>query len=434
MGMAASQARLLALTARMHDIELRAQNIESQKLSLATQQDEAYEKYCAAMDATKIQIGISSGLGTSYIDASFQTMCGWHGLDGRARQYSLINNMTGKVLVNQEVFDAFEAYGADKYTFAFAMYKNDNGEGDGYQGQSNWITGGPYGSNQSDSDAQNVGIGENHTEYTFNDGDYSLINDYPPVGGPGDCDLYMTEVEYMVFLDHTDGGANPDSELMAAYEDLLTSSQNNEPVSKRREYLNTFREILYKNHGDEIFFLMGINKNDTCGTYSGGTYYDVNGDPAATMPSSGSPNPMDDPQFKYYLNLWQQIHDAGGCEVMDSQYAGGTEGVEWLNNMISAGLLSIYMFNHSSSSNGFELTTIATSYGDNYLQEVDDEAKIKKAEVEYEHELDVINRKETKFDTQLKKLETEENACKTELDSLKKVKDDNIDRTFNLFS
>lgn len=433
MGMAASQARLLALTARMHDIELRAQNIESQKLSLATQQDEAYEKYCAAMDATKIQIGISSGLGTSYIDASFQTMCGWHGLDGRARQYSLVNNMTGKVLVNQEVFDAFEAYGADKYTFAFAMYKNDNGEGDGYQGQSNWITGGPYGSMVSDSDAQNIGINENINGEDCT-GEAFQNTQYPAAAGGanGISDLYMTEVEYMVFLDHTDGGANPDSELMAAYEDLLTSSQNNEPVSKRREYLNTFREILYRNHGDEIFFLMGINKNDTCGTYSGGTYTDAGG-VQTTMPAS-APNPLKDPQFQYYLNLWQQIHDAGGCEVMDPRYASGTEGVEWLNNMISAGLLSIYMFNPGSSSHGFELTTIATSYGDNYLQEVDDEAKIKKAEVEYEHELDVINRKDTKFDTQLKKLETEENACKTEIDSLKKVKDDNIDRTFNLFS
>ena len=57
MGMAASQARLLALTSRMHDIELRAQNLESQKLSLATQEDAAYQKYCDALDAKKIQVG-----------------------------------------------------------------------------------------------------------------------------------------------------------------------------------------------------------------------------------------------------------------------------------------------------------------------------------------------------------------------------------------
>lgn len=37
MGMAASQARLLTLTSRLHDVEYKAQNIESQKIALATQ-------------------------------------------------------------------------------------------------------------------------------------------------------------------------------------------------------------------------------------------------------------------------------------------------------------------------------------------------------------------------------------------------------------
>ncbi len=48
MGMAASQARLLSLTSRLHDVELRAQAIESQKIALATQKDELYENYCEA--------------------------------------------------------------------------------------------------------------------------------------------------------------------------------------------------------------------------------------------------------------------------------------------------------------------------------------------------------------------------------------------------
>ena len=46
MGMAASQARLLQITARMHDIEFKAQSIEDAKISLATQRDELYKDYC----------------------------------------------------------------------------------------------------------------------------------------------------------------------------------------------------------------------------------------------------------------------------------------------------------------------------------------------------------------------------------------------------
>jgi hypothetical protein len=135
-------------------------------------------------------------------------------------------------------------------------------------------------------------------------------------------------------------------------------------------------------------------------------------------------------EFNYYVRLCQQIRDAGGCEVIESQYAGGASGDEWFNTMVNSGLASLYVLRGED----WESTTIATSVGSNYLQEVNDDDKAKKAEVEYEHELKIINRKDTKFDLQLKKLETEENACKTELESLKKVRDDNVERTFNLFS
>ena len=38
MGMAASQARLLTITSRLHDVEYNAQNIESQKIQLSEQE------------------------------------------------------------------------------------------------------------------------------------------------------------------------------------------------------------------------------------------------------------------------------------------------------------------------------------------------------------------------------------------------------------
>ena len=62
-----------------------------------------------------------------------------------------------------------------------------------------------------------------------------------------------------------------------------------------------------------------------------------------------------------------------------------------------------------------------------------DDDELKKAEAEYEHELDIIDRKETKMDNELAKLETERKAITTEMDSLKTVRDDNIDRTFGIF-
>ena len=68
------------------------------------------------------------------------------------------------------------------------------------------------------------------------------------------------------------------------------------------------------------------------------------------------------------------------------------------------------------------------------MQEVQDEADLKKAEATYEYELGVINQKDTKFDRDLSKLETERTSITTEMDSIKKVRDDNIQRTFGIFS
>mgnify|MGYP000039151673 FL=1 len=45
-----------------------------------------------------------------------------------------------------------------------------------------------------------------------------------------------------------------------------------------------------------------------------------------------------------------------------------------------------------------------------------------------------INAKDKKFDTDIAALEQERNAIKTEIDTLKTVAKDNVERTFKLFS
>ena len=120
MGMAASQARLLALTAQMHNIELKAQGIESGKIALATQEDAVYQKYCDAMDKTKIQIGIIGDMGkTQYIDANYKNVCTYN--PDNVKQYCLLNNRTGRVIVPSDVKNYYEYFENDKFAFAWAM-------------------------------------------------------------------------------------------------------------------------------------------------------------------------------------------------------------------------------------------------------------------------------------------------------------------------
>ena len=67
------------------------------------------------------------------------------------------------------------------------------------------------------------------------------------------------------------------------------------------------------------------------------------------------------------------------------------------------------------------------------LQEVPDEVELKKAEAEYEADMRKIDSKDKRYDVELAHLENERNAIKTEIDTLKTVAKDNVDRTFKLF-
>ena len=51
--MAASQARLLTITARLNNIELQSQNISNAKIRLANATDQASDKYVKALNKTQ---------------------------------------------------------------------------------------------------------------------------------------------------------------------------------------------------------------------------------------------------------------------------------------------------------------------------------------------------------------------------------------------
>ena len=55
MGMSSSQARLLNLTSRMHQIEYKAAKLEAEKLQMANESRRAFLEYQNAMDQTKLQ-------------------------------------------------------------------------------------------------------------------------------------------------------------------------------------------------------------------------------------------------------------------------------------------------------------------------------------------------------------------------------------------
>ena len=105
---------------------------------------------------------------------------------------------------------------------------------------------------------------------------------------------------------------------------------------------------------------------------------------------------------------------------------------EVLRNLVEAGF--IVFEKPTIDKNGdtaYAEVNIAT---DTSLQEVSDETELKKAEAKYEADMRKINQKDKKFDTDLAAMDAERNAIKTEMDTLKTVAKENVDRTFKLFS
>ena len=107
MGMSSSQARMLTLTARLHDIELRAQRIQAEKLRLANDADKVYNTYLEALEAKKLQYKTVKNDGSiEYRDANLKIM------ENRivpsyfgetASETLFLQDMDGKIVVTPEV-------------------------------------------------------------------------------------------------------------------------------------------------------------------------------------------------------------------------------------------------------------------------------------------------------------------------------------------
>jgi len=171
-------------------------------------------------------------------------------------------------------------------------------------------------------------------------------------------------------------------------------------------------------------------------TYSGGgTYEEIfNGSGAqssstSTCTATGaktstSHDHKESSQYNYYLKIGEAIKS--GNYIVAENYK-NVNNSTWLSEMLNSAY--ILLSKMDSDNNVFEVN-VAT---DTSLQEVSDETLLKKAEAKYEADMRKINQKDKKFDTELAAMDAERNAVKTEMDTLKSVAKENVDRTFKLF-
>ena len=105
MGLSSSQARLLNLTARMHQIEYKAARLEAMKLQMANESRRVYDEYLEALDKTKVQVKKLNSVGA----ATYEDISSYDTLTGAGyKLYMFSENSTALT----------EFTGAGTYTFA----------------------------------------------------------------------------------------------------------------------------------------------------------------------------------------------------------------------------------------------------------------------------------------------------------------------------
>ena len=308
MGLAASQARLLSLTARMHDIEYKAQKLEAQKLQMANQSQQVYQEYEDALNMQKIQYKIIGSDGSAYYkDATVKALVTATG-EAKA-DYIMHNIATNQMYCTRAQITALET-------------------------------------------------AKNSTPAKQADGTWTVT---------GASGVYSTEEEAKAGLFATQMG------------DTLGSS------ASYKTLYNEMIECINKHGGDAQQAFIAVDVSAADDTTYGAT----------------------DEEMKQFTSA------------------------EYLTNMINEGFIVLHKLTGDNITGEADEVNVAV---DPALQQVSDETELKKAEAKYEADMAKINAKDKKYDTDIAALEQERNAIKTEIDTLKTVAKDNVERTFKLFS
>ena len=391
MGMAASQARLLTITARMHDVEYQAQSIQNAKIQLSTQSDEVYQDYLDALDATTLTIKDDNN---NTITANFNNLCGINSAN-TTHQYAIMDDH-GRLVVPDDIASSYKSFkdqgGDDAYAFAIWMLN-------------------PTAGNPETIREKLTGIEDSVASETTNLADIREKLDKIATDALG-------EKATKDYADDLKSGLETElSSAESAGEDSAAKHYK-EALEEYNALEESYRYKLYQQNAAKIF-----------------TNKDSNGD------SFGDELDFDETEFNYYVRMFNEIEEAGTC-VGISSFNGDLGGdastdSDWLKQQLTSGKFSISSVNTDKKNGKISFSTTSTAT-DSYVGETTtttiDKKAYAKAEAEYEHDTKAINAKDKKYDNELSKLETEREALKTEYDSVKKVISDNIERTFGIFS
>ena len=386
MGMAASQARLLSITARIHDIEYQTQSIQNAKMQLATKSDGVYREYMDALDAQTVTLTAIDNGEKSTVAATFNNLCSKNRLTPASSNTTYaLRDVRGRLIVDDEIAVGYQKYmsaGSSKTAQGFAMFM--------------------------------------------------MCSEGGALGNVEDVDSMLQDAELSAWEKMVAEGSTcaPGTDLQNLHEKLVNLTGDSSGIYDRsvvdesnlEEYDKTLKEYREKLYSNESYISMIIDE------------LQVN------LVDEALFDPADETQmadFKYYESIFNQIQANRGLCIGISKFDGdAANNSEWLTAMIQCGQITVELVKEDKDGEiTFEGTLPSSDTSLRYTETTSiDSTAAKKAEAKYEHDLKEIEQKDKKFDLTLSKLETEHTALTTEYESVKKVIEENIDRTFKVFS
>ena len=377
MGMAASQARLLMITARIHDVEYQAQMIQNAKVQLATQEDQVYNEYQRALDESTLTVTAMDNGNQSILTANFNNLFSVNRVNTATGRHYALFDKDGRMIVDNDIYigyQNFEEDGFEDNAYHFALYMMDLSE-------------------------------------IIDSSDIMSIEDALCI------DTEDTRLKELRAKVAEIAGTDPEEDPYAIY-DTSNIYDDEEAMEEYEKALNLYETYLYSHNAEALYDRMN-------------NYTEV------IAPS------FDIDKFEYYVQMYKtlQVNQFACRSIEDSKYNGYTHDAKtnskWLTSMVQSGQLSIREIVEDPLTGVVTLDGANPSSDENLnyttTTQIDSKA-LAKAEAKYEHDLKVIDKKDKQYDLSLSKLETERTALTTEHDSIKKVIEDNIQRTFGIFS
>lgn len=493
--MAASQARLLSITARLTNNENTGQSISYSKQRLADQTQQITNEYNEALKTTKLTVLTGfNGAEATYTDISYNVMTSLQ-MAENTKQY-IVTDTKGRILVSEDIADAYKASNGnynqflaklgysqsditvqisstdteakaeteqkiheawDAYFATVGINLGDDEHDFGFGWKETYVTGGDI-NNQND-----YAIGQGYATYTKVQKDNNGNVVYNQATDEDGTPLYKMDSEGNYELDDA-GNKIPIYDysspvyVQAKDEDgnliFVDDGHGNRVPVYETEPINY--EGTTQESRDLYDYAMAITEaylrtNDGKAA-DDPTRFKLEYDMNSNFAINSAANSDNASALQYYKNIFTKMQSSGyftytntpADAVNDPEHyiyasvgtgtAGNVQKSPLYDNVTFEGALrdgTLRLEYFSTTDKKFVSTTISE---DTCIQEVADERAIAAAESKYNQDMTDLENKDKKLDLELKKLDTEHSALQTEYDSVKNIVDKNVESSFKIFS